>query len=105
MICGVIYWQHNSPKQFQTDFDMTLERLSSTYKPIYVMGGFNIDLLKSESCDFSHNFLLSMQSYSFSPVIDKPTRVKLVNYFCHTKQSPIIDGKSVCMPCTSLERS
>ena len=24
---------------------------------------------------FSHNFLLSMQSYTFSPVIDKPTRV------------------------------
>ena len=30
--CGVIYWQHNSPEQFQTYFDMTLERLSSTNK-------------------------------------------------------------------------
>lgn len=39
------------------------------------MSDFNIDLLKSEACDFSHNFLLSMQSYSFSPVIDKSTRV------------------------------
>ena len=39
------------------------------------MGDFNIDLLKSETCDFSHNFLLSMQSYSFFPVIDKPTRI------------------------------
>ena len=35
-----------------------------------------IRLLKIETCDFSHNFLLSIQSYSFSPVIDKPTRVK-----------------------------
>ena len=75
VICGVIYRQHNSPEQFQTYFDMTLERLSSTNKPIYVMGDFNIDLLKSETCDFSHNFLLSMQSYSFFPVIDKPTRI------------------------------
>jgi len=31
--------------------------------------------LKSETCDFSHNFLLSLQSYSFFPRIDKPTRV------------------------------
>ena len=55
---------------------MTLERLESpTNKPIYVMGDFNIDLLKSETCDFSHNFLMSMQSYSFFPGIDKPTRV------------------------------
>ena len=75
VICGVIYRQHNSPEQFQTYFDMTLERLSSTNKPIYLMGDFNIDLLKSETCDFSHNFLLSMQSYSFFPVIDKPTRI------------------------------
>ena len=50
VICGVIYRQHNSPEQFQTYFDMTLERLSSTNKPIYVMGDFNIDLLKSETC-------------------------------------------------------
>ena len=85
VICGVIYRQHNSPEQFQTYFDMTLERLSSTNKPIYVMGDFNIDLLKSETCDFSHNFLLSMQSYSFSPVIDKPTRV-------HNNSATLIDN-------------
>ena len=85
VICGVIYRQHNSPEQFQTYFDMTLERLGSTNKPIYVMGDFNIDLLKSETCDFSHNFLLSMQSYSFSPVIDKPTRV-------HNNSATLIDN-------------
>ena len=35
VICGVIYRQHNSPEQFQAYFEMTLERLSSTNKPIY----------------------------------------------------------------------
>ena len=79
VICGVIYRQHNSPEQFQTYFDMTLERLSSTNKPIYIMGDFNIDLLKSETCDFAHNFLLSMQSYSFSPVINKPTILLVIS--------------------------
>ena len=84
-ICGVIYQQDNSPEQFQTYFDMTLERLSSTNKLIYVIGDFNIDLLKSETCDFSHNFLLSMQSYSFSPVIDKTTTV-------HNNSATLIDN-------------
>ena len=31
--------------------------------------------LISETCDSSHNFLLSLQSYSFFPTFDKPTRV------------------------------
>ena len=75
IICGVIYRQHNSPDQFQTYFDEILGKLSTQNKPIYVMGDFNIDLLKSETCDFSHNYLLSLQSYSFFPTIDKPTRV------------------------------
>ena len=39
------------------------------------MGDFNIDLLKYEIYEDSHNFLLSLQCYSFFPVIDKPTRV------------------------------
>ena len=75
IICGVIYQQHNSPEQFQSYFDDTLEKLSTHNKPVYVMGDFNIDLLKSETCGFSHNFLLSLQSFSFVPTIDKPTRV------------------------------
>ena len=39
------------------------------------MGDFNIDLLKAETNGFSHDFLLSIQSYSFLPLIDKPLRV------------------------------
>ena len=54
---------------------MPLEKLSSSNKDVYLMGGFNIDLLKSEISDLTHDFLWSLQSYSFFPVIDKPTRV------------------------------
>ena len=39
------------------------------------MGDFNIDLLRSETCGFSPNFLLSLQSFSFVPTIDKPVRI------------------------------
>lgn len=75
IICGVLYRQHNSPESFLTYLDDTFERLSSSGKPIYIIGDFNIDLLKAESCNYAHNFLLSLQSYSFMPLIDKPTRV------------------------------
>ena len=49
------------------------------------MSDFNTDLLKSETCDFSQNFLFSMQSYSFYPVIDKATRV-------HNNSATLIDN-------------
>ena len=72
IICGVLYRQHNSPESFLSYFNDTVERFN---KPVYIAGNLNIDLLKSESCNYAHNFLLSLQSYSFIPLIDKPTRV------------------------------
>ena len=39
------------------------------------MGDFNINLLGVETCNYAHNFLLSLQSFSLIPTIDKPTRV------------------------------
>ena len=55
--------------------NMYLSSVLSKDKPIYIMSNFNIDLLKPESCDYSHNFLLSLQSYSIFPVLDRPTGV------------------------------
>ena len=75
IICGVLYRQHNSPERFLSYFDDTVERLNSSGKLIYIVGDFNIDLLKSGRCNYAHNVLLSLQSYSFIPLIDKPTRV------------------------------
>ena len=40
------------------------------------MGNFNLCLLKSEVSEFSHNFLLSLQSCYLIPTIDKPSRVR-----------------------------
>ena len=39
------------------------------------MGDFNINLLAVETYDYAHKFLLSLQSYSLIPTVDKPTRV------------------------------
>ena len=40
-----------------------------------MVGDFNIDLLKAEYCNHSQNFLQILQSFSFLPTIDRPTRV------------------------------
>ena len=40
-------------------FDETLDKLGYSNKLKYIMGNFNIDLLKSESCDNFLNYLLS----------------------------------------------
>ncbi len=39
------------------------------------MGDFNIDRLKSESCDYSNKFIEQLFTSSFLPLIHKPTRI------------------------------
>ena len=75
IICGIMYRQHNTPERFQEYFDETLEKFSTSNKSIFDMGDFNINLLGVETCNYAHNFLLSLQSFSLIPTIDKPTRV------------------------------
>ena len=45
-ICGVVYWQHNSPERFQKYFEETMEKFVATGKQICVLGDFNIDVFK-----------------------------------------------------------
>lgn len=100
IVCGIIYRQHNSPNSFLSYFDESLEKYSNG-KSVYIMGDFNIDLLKSETCNFSHNFLLSLQSCHFLPTIDKPTRVYnnsatlIDNIFINNPEHQIISGNIV----------
>ena len=75
IFCGIIYRQHNSPQRFQEYFALTLEKLISSNKSVYIMGDFNINLLHAETSCYAYDFLLSLQSFSFIPTIDKPTRV------------------------------
>lgn len=57
IICGVVYRQHNSPERFQKYFEETIEKFVSLDKQICVLGDFNIDLLKAQSSNYSHDFL------------------------------------------------
>lgn len=60
-------------------------KYSASQKHLYVIGDFNIDLLKFETCDFSQRFLISLQSCCLFPTIDKPTRV-------HRNSATLIDN-------------
>ena len=74
-----------------------LERIRLNDKTVYIMGDFNINLLNVETCKFTKDFLLSLQSYSFFPTIDKPTRV-------YNNLATFIDSifaNSVCRKITS----
>ena len=75
IVCGIIYDQHNWPDYFLTYLDKTVEILVSDDKDVYIMGGFNIDLLKCESSQMSQDFLLSLRSSYLIPTVDKATRV------------------------------
>ena len=75
IVCGIIYDQHNWPDYFLTYLDKTIEILVSDDKDVYIMGDFNIDLLKCESSQMSQDFLLSLRSSYLIPTVDKPTRV------------------------------
>jgi hypothetical protein len=41
----------------------------------YLMGDFNIDLFKSESCDYANYFTEQLFTSSFFPLITKATRI------------------------------
>ena len=56
--------------------------MSASGKPIYLMGDFNINLLRSAH---AQNFIFSMQSFTLMPTTDKPTRV-------HNDPATLIDN-------------
>ena len=78
--CRVVYRQLNSPELFQEYFDGTIEKLSTSGKQIFLMGDYNINLLRFHHCKYAQNFILSLQSFNLTPTIDKPTRVHHNSY-------------------------
>jgi endonuclease/exonuclease/phosphatase family metal-dependent hydrolase len=52
-----------------------LEKIDKEKKIGYLMGDFNIDLLKSEYCDYAGQFTEQLFTSSYYPIITKPTRI------------------------------
>ena len=100
-VCGVTYRQHNNANEFLEYLTDFLERQCRQNQNIYLMGDFNIDLLKYETCSYTQTLLQTMQSFSMFPVVDKPTRVYgnsatlIDNIFINNPENNIVSGNIV----------
>ena len=56
-----------------------LQAIDRENKICYLVRDFDIDLLKSESCDYSNSFIEQLLTSSFLPVMNKPTRITYHN--------------------------
>lgn len=75
-IIGVIYRiPGTSPEDFNTKIAQTLSKISLENKSCYLMGDFNMDLLKFDTHTETSNLLDLIYSNGFIPVICKPTRI------------------------------
>ena len=58
----------------KTKLTIILSKIDKENKICYLMGDFNIDLLKSESCDFAAKFFGQLITSSFMPLIQQELR-------------------------------
>ena len=96
IIVGCIY-RHpdNNIDEFNTNYLRSLlQKLSKeSSKNIFLLGDFNIDLLKFSSCSSICNFLDELSSSYFMPQIFLPSRITrstktlIDNIFCNISQS------------------
>ena len=75
IVCGIIYCQHNLPDYFLMHLEKIIEKMVSDDMDVYIMGDFNIDLLKCESSQIRQDYLLSLRSCYLIPTGDKPSCV------------------------------
>ena len=71
-ICGCIYKHPNMPTKYLTPL---LEKLNREDKICFLMGDFNINLMKINSESDNSQFYNTMCSYFFMPLVLQPTRV------------------------------
>ena len=95
IIIGVVYRPPSSnPKDFLNCIENLLKNPLFVNKSTFIMGDFNIDLIKSDHNSTSQEFLETFLTASFLPLISKPTRVRnrsatlLDNIFTNTLQPP-----------------
>ena len=95
IVIGVIYRPPNSnTNEFLTYLSNLINNPLFVNKDSYIMGDFNLDLLKHANNHSSQEFLETFLSASFLPLISKPTRVVKIsatlidNIFCNTLPLP-----------------
>ena len=73
---GVVYRPPNTNHvAFIDELNVILEKIKRENKICYILGDFNYNLLRAEDHIPTSNLLDWMYSYSFLPLINRPTRV------------------------------
>ena len=75
VVCVLYRPPNTNAINFITDLSNTIKSLYSLNKLVYIMGDFNIDLLKKDTHNISENFINMLYSLNFFPLINLPTRV------------------------------
>ena len=103
IIAGVIY---RHPSTALTDFNCNylnklLENISSEEKSVFLLGDFNVNLLNYNEHNQTNEFLDSLASNSFIPLILQPTRITshpdtlVDNIFSNAIDLDIISGNLI----------
>ena len=71
----VLYRAHTSIDDFNIDLSQVLQKLSEQNKDCYMLGDYNIDLLKDEIHRPTGEYLDLIYSHHIIPTILKPTRI------------------------------
>ena len=76
VIIGVVYKPPDVDViKFNENLEKTLKILTKERRPCYIMGDFNINLLKQNIHSPTKKFLDTLLSHGFFPLINKPTRI------------------------------
>ena len=76
ILIGVIYRPPNgNPEEFLDKFSESLSSLTRANKHCYLIGDFNLDLMKHETHSITAQFVEVIFSYGLVPLITKPTRI------------------------------
>ena len=75
VLIGVIYRAHTAIDNFVHDVDPILQTISKEKQECYIMGDYNIDLLKDDSDRPTHDYLDVIYSHCLIPSILFPTRI------------------------------
>jgi hypothetical protein len=75
-IIGVIYRPPNTDlENFTNDMEKLLNIVLKERRPCYLLGDFNIDLLKHDKHSPTQHFIDTLSSAGFYPLINKPARI------------------------------
>ena len=75
-LIGAVYRPPSAnPSAFLDELTTILSNLNSAQTKCYICGDFNLDLTVRDQSSIVQNFLDLLHSFSFLPLIDKPTRV------------------------------